>query len=170
MRVLFVCTGNICRSPTAERLAQVFAREAGLRDFVSASAGTRAVIGQSMHEHAARVLRQFGGDDSGFVSRQLTAKIAADADVVLTMTRRHRDSVLQLTPKMLHRTFTLSEASQIASLPEARRIDDLAELRPGVSASAVEDVPDPIGRDLETFREVGFRIAKLLEPVLGICS
>ena len=56
MHVLFVCTGNICRSPTAERLAVAYAARHGIADFTSSSAGTHAVIGHPIHPDAAAVL------------------------------------------------------------------------------------------------------------------
>jgi len=64
VHVLFVCTGNICRSPTAERLTCAFATEHGL-GLDASSAGTRAVIGYGMEPTAAEVLRSMGGDPEG---------------------------------------------------------------------------------------------------------
>ncbi len=59
MHVLFVCTGNICRSPTAERLAAGLSSMADLR---ASSAGTRAVIAHPMHPDAAQALMDLGGE------------------------------------------------------------------------------------------------------------
>ena len=65
----------------------------------------------SHYAEAAPVLKRLGGDPSGFAARQLTPKIAADADLILTMTRVHREVVLEAVPRQLHKTFTLSEAA-----------------------------------------------------------
>lgn len=169
MHVLFVCTGNICRSPTAERLAAVYAAAHQVPDFAVSSAGTRAVIAHPIHHEAERVLAQLGGDGSNFAARQLTPRISAAPDLVLTMTRRHRNSVLELAPNKLSRTFTLLEAARLVTDCGAQRIDDLANLRPQLGAFGTMDIPDPIGQSPEVFAAVGRQIAELLPPVLELC-
>lgn len=169
LHVLFVCTGNICRSPTAERLAIAGAARLQLADFTASSAGTRAVITHPIQRSAALVLERLGGDASNFGARQLTPKIAAEADLVLTMTRAHRETVLELAPHQLHRTFTLYEASRLASEHDAQSVADLAALRPRLATSDLTDIPDPIGQDKELFTTVGSQIADLLPPILDLC-
>ena len=169
MHILFVCTGNICRSPTAERLAAAAAGRDPIPDFRASSAGTRAVIGHPVHPESARVLQDLGGDPAGFAARQLTARIAADADLVLALTKAHRDAVLELAPRQLHRTFTLTEAAQLTSLFDPDSVQDLSALRPQLRADQSPDVPDPIGRDPEVFDRVGSQIADLMGPVMEFC-
>ena len=169
LHVLFVCTGNICRSPTAERFAAAYGARFQIPDFRTSSAGTRAVIAHPIQRDAALVLETLGGDASNFAARQLTSRIASDADLVLTMTRAHRDTVLELAPRQLHRTFTLSEAAQLASEPSARNVADLATLRPQLTAHELSDIPDPIGQSTEFFAMVGSKIADLLPPILELC-
>jgi protein-tyrosine phosphatase len=115
------------------------------------------------------VLERLGGEASNFASRQLTSRIASDADLVLTMTRAHRDAVLELAPHQLHKTFTLSEASALAAECDARTVTDLAQLRPRLTTHDPQDVPDPIGHGAEFFSMVGSRIAELLPPILELC-
>ncbi|MBP1819427.1 protein-tyrosine phosphatase [Mycobacterium sp. OAE908] len=169
LRVLFVCTGNICRSPTAERLATAYGARLQIPDFIAASAGTRALIGHPVHPDAALVLERLGGEVSNFAARQLTSRIASGADLVLTMTRAHRDAVLELAPRQLHRTFTLSEASRLASECNARNVTDLAALRPQLAVQDAPDVLDPIGQNSEFFSMVGHQIADFLPPILELC-
>lgn len=169
MHILFVCTGNICRSPTAERLAAAYAARYQIPDLRVSSAGTRAVIAHPFHHEAALVLEQLGGDASNFAARQLTPRIAADADLVLTMTKAHRDAVLELAPHRLHRTYTLSEAARLASACNARSVADLAAFRPHLVASELFDISDPIGKSAEYFAMVGSQIADLLQPILKLC-
>lgn len=169
MHVLFVCTGNICRSPTAERLATAHASAQDISDFVSSSAGTRALIGHPIHPDAEKVLESLGGNPIGFTARQLTPKVAGIADLILTMTQRHRDTVLELVPHKLHRTFTLAEASQLVTECGARTVAELANLRPQLASREVPDIADPIGQSAEVFEAVGEQIADLLLPVVELC-
>jgi protein-tyrosine phosphatase len=168
LHVLFVCTGNICRSPTAERLAAAYAGRLQVPDFRASSAGTRALIAHPIQCEAAVVLENLGGDTSNFTARQLTSQIASDADLVLTMTRAHRDTVLELAPRQLHRTFTLSEAARLASEFSPRSVADLAALRPQLAGQKLADIPDPIGQSAEVFATVGSQIADLLPPILEL--
>lgn len=169
MHVLFVCTGNICRSPTAERLSVAYGVQRRIPEFQASSAGVRAVVGP-IHPQAAQVLEGLGGDSTNFAARQLTPKIASAADLILTMTRAHRDSVLELAPNRLHRTFTLSEASRLVSEHGARTVADLATLRPHAAADKLLDIPDPIGQSPEFFAEIGEQIAHLLPPIFEVCQ
>ncbi|MGY4712365.1 arsenate reductase/protein-tyrosine-phosphatase family protein [Mycolicibacterium sp. CBM1] len=169
MHVLFVCTGNICRSPIAERLAAAQAERLGISGFTASSAGTRAVVSHPIQREAAGVLKALGGDPSNFAARQLTTRIAREADLVLTMTRAHRDVVLELAPRQLHKTFTLTEAARLTSEYQPITIADLAVLRPRVPVRDLPDIPDPIGGPPEFFTIVGAQIADALQPVIQLC-
>ena len=121
-----------------------------------------------MHPDAARVLSDLGGDPSGFAARQLTARIATSADLVLTMARENRDAVLELAPRQLHRTFTLNEAARLVSEFGAREVKDLAALRPQLKQDDATDIPDPIREDPEFFTRIGLMISELLRPVMQL--
>jgi protein-tyrosine phosphatase len=180
--VLFVCTGNICRSALAERLArarldEALGERAGLVQVMSA--GTDAVVGSGLHPHSAQVLESFGGNPRDFGARSLDAGLAASADLILTMTTRHRAAVLHLLPRKLRRTFTLSEAASLIRLLDDAQPTDIeptdrmrtlvrlmAEARAGQSSATAEDVPDPYGRALETHQKVGEAISEALRVVL----
>ncbi|MGN7147383.1 low molecular weight phosphatase family protein [Arthrobacter sp. SAFR-179] len=119
VRILTVCTGNICRSPVAERLLQAGLDQAVPGGFHVSSAGTRALVGEPMQPISADIVRTFGGDPEGFAARQLTPRILRGVDLVLTMTSGHRGEVLQLDASLLKRTFTIREF--------ARMLDVLAQ-------------------------------------------
>ncbi|MCD2112969.1 protein tyrosine phosphatase [Rhodococcus sp. C26F] len=167
MRILYVCTGNICRSPTAERLTTAYAAEAGRDDLSAHSAGTRAMVGYGMEPTAALVLQQLGGDPDGFAARRITPQIAEDSDMIITMSERHRAKVIQLAPRRMRVTFTLREAARLQNATGARTIAELTTARAQMSAPGPEDIVDPIGRDEETFVTVGSEIADLLLPLLA---
>ncbi|WP_322788807.1 arsenate reductase/protein-tyrosine-phosphatase family protein [Mycolicibacterium rutilum] len=169
MHVLFVCTGNICRSPMAERLMLAYAGRSGIRQLEVSSAGTHALVGHPMEPSAARVLEDLGGEPSQFSARQLTPPRITGADLVLCMTRSHRDAVLRLAPQQLNRTFTLEEAARLSSEGKTQRTAEFAAIRAHVPSGDALDIPDPIGRNEAYFRMVGERIARVLPPILEVC-
>ncbi|MGY4867390.1 arsenate reductase/protein-tyrosine-phosphatase family protein [Mycolicibacterium elephantis] len=170
LRLLFICTGNICRSPIAERLAAAYGAQLQIRDLQTASAGTHAVVGYPIQSDAASVLEQLGGDSSNFAARRLTPRIASDADLILTMTRAHLHAVLKLAPRQLNKTFTLSGAAKLVSEFQARTVNDLAALRPQLRTSGLLDIPDPMGRAADFHAMIGSQIAELLLPILSLCQ
>jgi protein-tyrosine phosphatase len=153
----------------AERLAIAYAARFHFPELTASSAGTRAMTGHPIQPYAAGVLDELGGDASNFAARQHKPTMAADADLVLTMTRAHRDDALKLAPQQLHRTFTLREAARLASECSARDVADLADFRPRFPAQEASDIPDPIGQDEAFFAMIGPKIADLLPPVLELC-
>jgi protein-tyrosine phosphatase len=174
--VLFVCTGNICRSPIAERLTRAYLDESLGADAALIrieSAGTRAVVGSGVHPESSAVLSSLGGDPGGFVARQLTDEYAAAADLTLTLTRAHRRSVLNRAPRGLSRTFTLLEAADLASLvppdvdlpgdtfPDRCRsfVREMAAARARRATDAHDDIADPIGQPAAFHSTVGEEIA-----------
>ena len=182
--VLLVCTGNICRSALAERLGRAYLAEAlgaesGRIRLVSA--GTRAVVDSAMHPDRAVVLQGFGAEAGDFRARQLVAAHVGEADLTLTMTRKHRSEVLALDPRAMARTFTLLEAAALLDLVDdggdstgddaverARGlVRKLAAARSHRQSDAGDDVRDPIGLPLEVHQEAGDAIVAALLPVLG---
>ncbi|WP_396932391.1 low molecular weight phosphatase family protein [Mycolicibacterium sp.] len=165
-----MCTGNICRSPIAERLAVLFAEQSQIPNFTASSAGTRALVGYPIHPDSVGVIESFGGDASDFSARRLSPKIASGADLILTMTRAHSDIVLESAPRQLRRTFTLAQAARLIAEFGPASVDDLAGLRPQLAADQGWDIADPIGQSSEVFVEVGARIADLLPPILELAG
>ena len=151
------------------------------------SAGTSAVVGRPMERSAGLVLKGLGGTPDGFVAHQLTEEDIEEADLVFTMTRRHRAAVLQMAPRMMARTFTLREAASLltaadgATLAHEPDLDSrgrqLAAMLTQLRAARIvqrdrqrDDITDPIGGDLEKFQRVGDAIAASLLPLLGALS
>jgi protein-tyrosine phosphatase len=157
--ILYVCTGNICRSPLAERYtAHRLADEAAgpAPAVVVSSTGVRGLEGHRMDPFAEDQLTRRGGSASGFAARRLTAGLVDSADLVLTMTRKHRAAALAEAPAALRRTFTLLEAADLARLVAGERSGAdtgspaalVAAMAGARSQARVEqyDVADPIGR------------------------
>ncbi|MFQ5536363.1 MAG: low molecular weight protein arginine phosphatase [Gemmatimonadota bacterium] len=95
-RLLFVCSGNTCRSPLAEALARREIARRGLDSLHVSSAGTGAFPGSRTSVGALRAARRHGLDLTGHRSRPLTAEAVADADLILTMAPHHRDRAVNL--------------------------------------------------------------------------
>jgi protein-tyrosine phosphatase len=171
-RVLFVCIGNVCRSPLGERLLTA---RLGADGFEVASAGVGAMVGQPMTPEAAAHLESYGGSADGFAARQLVPRMVNESDLVLTATRAIRTRVLEDTPAALRRTFTVREFAALVDLvlPDndpAVLVRSAAEER---SRAALDDydIPDPYGRGddahrvaAESMRTAVERIAKGLAP------
>jgi protein-tyrosine phosphatase len=120
VKILTVCTGNICRSPVAERLLQAGLDQVFPGGCEVSSAGSRARVGGPMQPLSGDIVRTFGGNPDGFVSRQLTGKILRSVDLVLTMTSGHRGEVLQLDASLLKRTFTIREFARMLDVLDGR--------------------------------------------------
>jgi len=90
--LLFVCTGNICRSPMAQAIAQAEAERGGYRVRI-ASAGMAALDGNELHEHARAALSNIGVALVAHRARQLTRELVAEATLVVTATERQRDDL-----------------------------------------------------------------------------
>lgn len=181
VRVLMVCTGNICRSPMMERILQAAVEERGLSVTVS-SAGTWAREGEPMQPFAAATLSDHGLDAGGFQATPLTEAHISAVDLVLTATREHRAQVVGLVPGAVRRTFTLLELARIASsAPPAAgpSIDSgragvldavawAAQMRGSVPrpADGADDLGDPLGAPVEVYRERAEAIAGAVEQIV----
>lgn len=178
-RILFVCTGNICRSPMAERLAR--AAIGSCSPIHVCSAGTHAEPGLEMTERAQQVVVRLGGDPHGFASRPLTADLVASADLVLTATSQHRAEAVALHPPAHTRAFTVVEFGMLAQAAPAmavarhrdclRRAEALvAEVRArrGLVQVRKPDIADPYGGSKRAYRAAGRRIAESLAVPLRL--
>ena len=180
MRVLMVCTGNICRSPAAERLARHWWAQ-GDQGFVITSVGVRALIGEPINLTMAHELLLDGVDASQFQARQADASDVSRADLILGMTARHRRVLVDLAPAGTKRTFTLREFARLVdSAPDLYGSDPAGRLRSLVdhasrnrspTAPGGDDVKDPYGRSTEDYavayseiKEAVRSVARLLRP------
>ncbi|WP_354642333.1 protein-tyrosine-phosphatase [Kitasatospora camelliae] len=187
-RILFVCTGNICRSPIAERLTrlELDARlGAAAGRIVVESAGTWGHEGAPMEAHAATVLGEYGADSAGFEGRELLDEHVIEADLVLTATLDHRAQVISMGHSAGLRTFTLKEFTRLvrrvdpSTLPDPRdgaRVTERARalvraaaaLRGWLLAATPEsdELRDPYGAPIGMFRNCGGEIYDALDPVV----
>jgi protein-tyrosine-phosphatase len=108
-RILFVCTGNTCRSPMAEVLLRDMAEKRGLADAVEVmSAGIYPVAGDPATAGAIAAVKTLKGIDlRGHSARLLDARQLQEATVVLAMTQRHVESIRDAFPDLAERVYTL---------------------------------------------------------------
>jgi len=166
VRVLFVCTGNTCRSPAAELLA----RALGPGDVEFGSAGTDARDGEPISPEIAAALPA-ALDTAGFRSRRLTPALLDVADLVLTMEAAHRVLVLDEDPALAGRVLTLGRLAElVGTVPEGLdREARLAHLGGAHGrADPALDVPDPYRRGAEAASGCVARLEELLRAVLPV--
>lgn len=163
--VLFVCTGNICRSPLGERLLRQRLHDQNVE---VTSAGVMAMVGQGMDLEAAAQLESLGGDPTGFVARQMTELMLERADLVLAATRAHRQRILEERPASLNRTFTVLEFAELLDVARGDTRRDLvasaARQRSRITLPDV-DVPDPYRCGQAAHIEAAQLISKAVDKI-----
>lgn len=110
--ILFVCTGNTCRSPLAEVIMRRALDEAGVKNVAVCSAGTAAADGARPSKSARVAAKQMDLSLSGFRSRQLTRRRVLSADLILTMAMTQREEIARRWPEAAEKTFVISEFSR----------------------------------------------------------
>jgi protein-tyrosine phosphatase len=147
--MVFVCTGNTCRSPLAEvlckkRLADRLScspADLPARGFFVLSAGLAAMMGGAAAPEAVEVARAYGADLEGHRSRPLTAELAAQADYLIAMTRSHLRTLREQFPRL--------------GVP------------PRLLDPAGNEIADPIGCDQPVYEQCGQQIWQNLEALVG---
>jgi RpiB/LacA/LacB family sugar-phosphate isomerase len=143
--ILFVCTGNVCRSPMAEGLLRHAMKGRG--DFRMLSAGVGAIDGQPPSAHAVSVLKELGIDISRQRSSMLTAELVDQADYIFGMTHGHVDAINLLFPQAVEKTFLLREFDETLDVFE-------------------KDISDPIGGSYEVYCECRDQIEQGIASML----
>ena len=132
--ILFVCTGNSCRSVMAEYLFRHMLKDR--KDVEICSAGTGVFLQASASRETLHVLSKEGLDASGHQSQPLSSTLLNKSDLILVMTRAHRHQVLERVPSVEQRVYLLREF-----------VDE--SVRSDVSL----DIPDPIGQSTAAYEE-----------------
>jgi protein-tyrosine-phosphatase len=143
MKILFVCSGNTCRSPLAEAIARRIVADAGRADIEVSSAGTHAWVGSPASDGAVLVGMERGLDLTGHRSRLLTRELLDANDLVLVMSTSHLARVRELSPR--------ANVHLIGGFSTGREN---------------HVVQDPFGGDLQAYRETVDDLEKELAGLL----
>jgi protein-tyrosine phosphatase len=176
-RVLFVCTGNICRSPMGQAMLTHRLREQlgdDADDVVEVrSAGTYGLVGHPIEPNALTVLGELGVTPDPFESRELVKDLLDETGLVLTATREHRGAAVSMLPRASRRTFTLREFARLVAAADlahvtgdgpaerGRSLVEAAAMQRGYvrpDSPADDDIADPYRRPLDAFRSAAHEI------------
>ncbi|OPH51310.1 protein tyrosine phosphatase [Paenibacillus ferrarius] len=185
MRILFVCTGNTCRSPLAEGLLRIRVHQEGLAAEVR-SAGVSAITGGPISRNSASLLQEAGFKEP-LSSLTIQESEVQWADLILTMTMGHKRTVIQRFPHAMDKTFTLKEYVEddehvLQAIEERERLVTEVQLKQALSQSvSVEersriyqleveipdyDISDPFGGPLEVYRQTAEEIGSSLDKLV----
>ncbi|TIH35596.1 hypothetical protein [Subtercola vilae] len=167
--VMFVCTGNICRSPLAEQLLTAGMRANLQNDVVVTSAGLQTIDGVPMDPLSAQQSVLYGGDPSNAISHKVDRESSLRQDLILTMTRKHQTDIVSRYPNLLKRTFLLREFAEIVEVlhtdseadtrvNERRRriVVQAAMMRGQLTRGSIDfDIIDPYRKSVEVHATVG---------------
>jgi protein-tyrosine phosphatase len=175
--ILVVCTGNICRSPIAEGMirAAVSLHSFGDDAVEVSSAGTNGWEGSAAMPESVQAASERGVDIIGHIARRLTDEMLDEADLVVCMAMDHREVIEAERPDVAARTFTLKELVRLLEdLPgrapnlqaRVKEADDLR--RGGFDGNPMdEDIADPLGFSIETYRAVAWELQAWCERLVA---
>ncbi len=148
--ILFVCTGNTCRSSMAEGLfKKIIENDDLLKNIKVLSAGTSVYYETCASDGAINALDDFGISLKNFKSKPITEDVINIADLILTMTSSHKNRVIDIVPTAINKTYTLKEYVE--------------------SSENDYDITDPYGADLEYYKkcskEIYEKLVKLSEKL-----
>lgn len=147
MKILFVCTGNTCRSPMAEYFAREYIEENNLENFKVASAGINAATGESPSEEAIEVMKEKGIDITDHKSKMLMEEDLQENDKVLTMTNSHKKVIQDMYD-----------------------YDNVYTLKHFVKSCEDCDILDPYGFEVDKYRETRDEIEDTVRKLLNKMS
>lgn len=153
MTILFVCTGNTCRSAMGAAIMKRLLEERGIREDAVAvkSAGIYAVDGAPASKNAVEAAAAYGADLAMHKAVRLNEEMIKTADLVLTMTGAHKSQILKMIPKEEEKVFTLKEYAGMTD--NGKTEGDM-------------NIADPYGGDIDEYRKCAQEIVLALQGIV----
>ncbi len=176
--MLFVCTGNVCRSPAAERLLAA----TGSHAVHVSSAGSYAMVGKPISAPMVPLLTSAGADPQSFAARQLTEEVVRGADLVLGLSREHRMAAVEMWPGVVRRAFTLLEFTRLLEVVDPTTIPPgsvaerfraviplaAAERRQVRGDPTIDDIADPYLRSEADYAHAFGEIQEAIQTIVRV--
>ena len=162
VRLLTVCTGNICRSPYAAALLADGLGWARPGAFEVSSAGTHALVGRSMDQGSRRILDDKGVEHDDVPARTMSARVLGEQDLVLVMSDRHRELVVEEAPAVHRRTVGMVDLA--AALEQVGTQYDWPDLLADVGAKEVRGRWRALPELLTALRATPQRVTEVEDP------
>lgn len=149
MNILIVCTGNTCRSPMAEVILKKAIKESGknIEEYCISSAGISTANGMDASKNSIEALKELGIDLSNHKSRVINKNLIDKSDIILTMTKYHKEILVQAVPKCKEKVYTFK----------------------GFANQDESDISDPFGGSLDTYRdtmkEIIYSVNKIVKNI-----
>ncbi len=143
--VLFVCSGNSCRSPMAKGIFDKIVKDSKNNrvSITSLSAGTSAINGQLPTENAQKAVLKYEADIKHHLSAQLTKERIKLADLILAMEEKHKDFILELYPRAKEKTFIITN----------------------YIGKSTAGIIDPLGHSIEIYQATADKLHRLLVKI-----
>lgn len=175
--LLFVCTGNLCRSPMAAAFADSLLKTRS--DAVTVMSAGLLRAGEPATAETVKVMQRRGLDVRTHRSRGLADALMPAPDLVIAMTRQHARAVVDLVPELFRRTFTLKDLVARAAIQGRRlpgesldtylaRVNGERRFGALVGMNSADDVADPIGRDLRTYERCAAEVEAAVTTMVDL--